>query len=154
MNKLQWLQDGILASQVVGSDKISVLVDEGDIEYSWNPEDLTIGLEYTADVLISDYAGKTAVLFMVIMDVLREIDPRRDANKHKPQFKASLLSPNLWDCRIAIHFKEDQTFLPGTPEDHDINIDGQYYKTNDQKPAAPQALRTVNYLNRSPETTE
>lgn len=145
MNKLQWLQDDLIKGKLTDRDSLSVFVDDLKTEYTWNPKDLTIGLEYTAVLFIADYHGKLSVLSMIVSDILREIDPRRDANKNKPKYKFALLSPDLWDCRVTIHFKEDQKFKESTEDDHDINIDGTFYKEITARPPTPQPFREVRY---------
>lgn len=144
MNKLQWLLDGLAATQLVQRDQLDAFVENGEIEYTWDPDDFSLGLEYPANLLVRDYSGNTAILNLAVMQVLRDIDPNRSTH---PKFSATIQSPGIWDIVFIIPFRETQAFAEVPEGEHDIAIDGIYLKSIHDKPPAPVELVAINKTN-------
>lgn len=145
MNKLQWLLDGMVATKLVQRDQLDAWVEDGEIEYTWDADDFSLGLDYPAHLLVRDYHGNTAILNLALMQVLNDIDPNRS---RKPTFSASILSPKVWDIRFSIHFEETQEYAEVEEGEHDIAIDGKYLKSQHYKP--PELLDLERIIKTNP----
>lgn len=138
MIKVQQLHDHIVGSGLIKADDISVVVDEGEMEWVFSPSDSSYEINYTANLLIRDFPKSTPLhyLFFTIGSFFDENDPRRHNNF--PKFRTSLLNQSETDLEFTFKFNEIYEYvLVDTEEEADLSISNLFPYFDALKAAQP-----------------
>ena len=150
MKKLQWLLERLNSSNLTTPENISVYVEEGTLDYTWDAEDYTLGVRYNAQCLIKDWKGKTAPLFVTLAQVLNEIDPNRSK---MPTFSAVIIDSKTSDIVFSIQFEENESLIevPCDQQDYDMQDPetGKCYRFDNQLPPPLEPFNQLVYMPRA-----
>jgi len=138
MIKVQQLHDHIVASGLIKADSISVIADDGQMEWVFSPNDNSYEINYTANLLIRDFPQKIPLhyLFFIIGSFFDENDSHRHNNF--PTFRTSLLNQAETDLEFTFKFNEIYEYnLVDTVEEADLSVSNLFPYFDALKAAQP-----------------
>lgn len=105
MIKLANLRAAILASPLkIKADKLLSFVEDGSVKSWRESRNAAFVLDYSAKIIVTDYAGAPQDLFFVVLDWLHRDNP--DVTEDAFKFAADIVSHKSVDIEITVDMSE------------------------------------------------